>query len=651
MSMKALVIGVLSIGIASITWAQQVVGDSELLRAIRNGDGIRVTELLQRGASPNARDDSGATALMHAAAFAPADIMQLLLNHGADAKMADRAGATALMWATHDATKVRLLIDLGADVNAARPDGMTALISAAVRGKADVMRILLAAGADARRGAVMAPWPMGLTAIALTTSDATLREFVDRSELTADKLSQWTPPPLTNWMLTSVFSWRPQPAASRAASLRTLLDAGANPNETVAQLTLSVPALSRLIRLDDLDATRLLLERGANPNSAGSRGLTPLMMAASSEYGAPTVRMLLAKGARIDAQDDSGQTALDWALRLGDTESSRILRKAGAKEAARPVPMPVPISTPRVARAAVEVGIERLQPAGPLFRQKAGCISCHHQSLPAIAVSMAAAKRARIDRLLASHPAEATLEVWARSREQMLLGNCAVFGFLGNVTYGLFDLAEEGIAPNPVTDAVASCLRGLQNPNGSWEGADMRPPLLGKDPIVYTALALRGLKTYAAPGQREDTAARTSRALDFIRRTRPDDTQDDAFKLIGLVWGSATPGEISTQAQRLRLQQREDGGWSQLSTMRSDAYATGQALYALRMSGMDATHPTYRRGVEYLLRTQLEDGSWYVRSRTIGFQPYVETGFPHGPDQFISAAATSWAVIALCHAL
>jgi hypothetical protein len=51
-----------------------------------------------------------------------------------------------------------------------------------------------------------------------------------------------------------------------------------------------------------------------------------------------------------------------------------------------------------------------------------------------------------------------------------------------------------------------------------------------------------------------------------------------------------------------------------------------------------------------LLRTQLEDGTWYVPSRAIGFQPYTDAGFPHGPDQFISAAATSWAVIGLAYA-
>jgi len=60
-------------------------------------------------------------------------------------------------------------------------------------------------------------------------------------------------------------------------------------------------------------------------------------------------------------------------------------------------------------------------------------------------------------------------------------------------------------------------------------------------------------------------------------------------------------------------EQRADGGWSQLPTLASDAYATGLALVALHQGGvLPVDHAAYRRGVEFLLRTQLEDGSWFV---------------------------------------
>ena len=89
----------------------------------------------------------------------------------------------------------------------------------------------------------------------------------------------------------------------------------------------------------------------------------------------------------------------------------------------------------------------------------------------------------------------------------------------------------------------------------------------------------------------------------------------------------------------------------QLPTMSADAYATGQALHALNAAGISPHSEAYQKGAAYLLRTQLDDGTWLVRSRGFGFQPYFETGFPHGRDQFISAAATSWAVMALAAAI
>jgi len=57
-----------------------------------------------------------------------------------------------------------------------------------------------------------------------------------------------------------------------------------------------------------------------------------------------------------------------------------------------------------------------------------------------------------------------------------------------------------------------------------------------------------------------------------------------------------------------------------------------------RSAGLPVSDPSYQRGVQYLLNTQLEDGSWHVRTRAAGFQPYFDNGFPHGVDQWISAA-------------
>src|SRR5262249_8871370 len=89
-------------------------------------------------------------------------------------------------------------------------------------------------------------------------------------------------------------------------------------------------------------------------------------------------------------------------------------------------------------------------------------------------------------------------------------------------------------------------------------------------------------------------------------------------------------------------------GWAQIATLTSDAYATGQVLVALAQSGaLAVTSSAYRRGIDFLLKTQYADGSWFVRSRAIPLQPHFESGFPYGRDQFISAAAPNWAAQAL----
>jgi len=112
-------------------------------------------------------------------------------------------------------------------------------------------------------------------------------------------------------------------------------------------------------------------------------------------------------------------------------------------------------------------------------------------------------------------------------------------------------------------------------------------------------------------------------------------------------WSGKDKDATQKAMRDLLATQRPDGGWSDLNSMESSAYAAGRSLVALRTAGLPVTDAAYQRGVQFLLSTQQEDGSWYVKSRAMAFQPYFDAGFPHGFDQWISAAGTSWATMAL----
>jgi hypothetical protein len=133
-----------------------------------------------------------------------------------------------------------------------------------------------------------------------------------------------------------------------------------------------------------------------------------------------------------------------------------------------------------------------------------------------------------------------------------------------------------------------------------------------------------------------------------LKSAKAQTTEDRTFHLLGLYWARANRGLVQAAARALIAEQRGDGGWAQIPTLGSDAYATGQALVALAGSGaVSLNDRAFQRGVQYLLSTQLADGSWFVRSRVIPIQPQFDAGFPHGRDGWISAAATNWATRAL----
>jgi mono/diheme cytochrome c family protein len=139
-----------------------------------------------------------------------------------------------------------------------------------------------------------------------------------------------------------------------------------------------------------------------------------------------------------------------------------------------------------------------------------------------------------------------------------------------------------------------------------------------------------------------------AKARGWLMKFEPQDPNQQIHRLLGLGWAGAKPAEMKKFVREILSAQRADGGWPPLPTLASDAWATGLTLFVLHeVGGITARDERYRRGVDFLLRTQFADGSWWVPTRTWPLQPHFDSGFPHGRDQWISAGGTAWAAIAL----
>lgn len=88
-------------------------------------------------------------------------------------------------------------------------------------------------------------------------------------------------------------------------------------------------ALHLVVKRRDTPWMGFLLQNGADPNATDRTGLTPLMVAASTNF-ADGVRVMLASGARADFTNNSGETALIRAVHSRDAASARLLLAAGA---------------------------------------------------------------------------------------------------------------------------------------------------------------------------------------------------------------------------------------------------------------------------------------------------------------------------------
>jgi len=278
--------------------------------------------------------------------------------------------------------------------------------------------------------------------------------------------------------------------------------------------------------------------------------------------------------------------------------------------------------------------------------------TCHLQLYGALAYRAARERDIALDEQIARSDADRAFRLVATSLsaavEETALGEIAM-----NEGFSLVAGHAVGLRPSVVTAALARAIALQQKPAGDWPSLYERPPS-NYSGFTFTALALRALQVYGHPRWKNDTAARIARARQWLVSHDARETEERTYQLLGLAWAGEDQASLKRLSAALGETQLDDGGWNSLAGRPSDAYSTGQALVALHdAGGMSLDVPIWRRGIEYLLRTQASDGSWHVATRLPPWvsPPYFESGYPHGRDQFISVAAANWATMALARGL
>lgn len=347
--------------------------DRRVVDAVKAGDKAAVATLLRQRADVNTPEADGTTALHWAVRADDAELSDRLIKAGADVRASNRYGVTALYLACVNGNTIIIdrLLTAGVDANAAGPEEETALMTAARSGSVGAVKLLLDHGArvDARES-----WH-GQTALMWAAAQRhpdVMRELIARgADVNARSTTetwerQTTAEPREKWL--PLGSMTPLLFASREGCLacaKILAEAKADLN--AADPDGITPMVSALIN-GHYDVAAFLIESGADVNLADRTGRTPLYSAVDdhtmpySNRPSPretdnertsldVINMLLAHHANVNAQLKSAQpyrtkvdrgadgvlgagtTPLVRAAKAGDTMVVRLLLEKGADPA------------------------------------------------------------------------------------------------------------------------------------------------------------------------------------------------------------------------------------------------------------------------------------------------------------------------------
>jgi ankyrin repeat protein len=269
--------------------------------AYASGPGKRVIPEPLPGVAPQNVESWAETIL-----FGTAADVKKLLDGGLDPNAATKSGGTtALMMAAPDVDKMRLLIDRGANVNARSETKYTALMVATQYGihSTPAVRLLLAHGADASQSQGKPQFNADPLFLAAYGGNAEV--LPDLLKAGASLNGEMT---LIGTSNSDAISGAVRHGYLDVAD--TLVKLGAPVDRTDARIT----PLVKAVLGDQIEMAKFLISKGADVNHVDGNGMTPLLYAASIDFGSPAmIDMLLKAGARTDMKTKEGKTALELA--------------------------------------------------------------------------------------------------------------------------------------------------------------------------------------------------------------------------------------------------------------------------------------------------------------------------------------------------
>lgn len=303
------------------------------------------------------------------------------------------------------------------------------------------------------------------------------------------------------------------------------------------------------------------------------------------------------------------------------------------------------IPQPADAGSAIDRGLAFLTADALAWKKEYNCASCHHATLVVWAMHEAKLNGHAVD-----EPVLAEMTKWQATSGDGKFGMArpasAPYAASPKAAYFAFGL---GLDPKRDAEAQAGLKRLLttveseQTENGSWSAwPETRAPIFGNSDESLTLLATLALLPAASEGDAEAKLAR-DKAIKWLTETKTDDDpQSIALRVV--LWNrlGRPAAEWEPLVRRIKERQNPDGGWSQTKDMASDAWATGQALYAIALARTKRGEPVIDRGIEFLVKTQRDDGSWPMTSRPT--KPGGEGATTLMP---ITGAGSAWGVLGL----